>query len=938
MRSLSLFALIALVCCLATAQGQSFQIEDPANGNAVLPSITINVPAGTFMPQKPLLIVSTVAGDPDVPFTATLSPDFLPYFAVSPGSGVTTQQVLLLQATSSVLNRTYNGTLTISPSTGGTTQPLSIPLTINVGTGGGSQGALTVNTLQVNLNAQTGQPTPQQSVTVGSSTTQALTFNASPTTTSGGLWLQVQPTSGVTGQANNLLIIANSSGLATGTYQGTVTLTPTTAGVSQNPTTIGVTLTVSGQPTLTFTPTSLSFAHQINATVPGGQKVTFSSTNGTINYTLAANSNSTVPWLLIDRVSGTARPNQSDFLNVYILPSGLTAGQYQGTITVTAPGTSTPTQTIPVNLTVSTNPLLQIGAAPQDFNFQLGGTVPATQNVQIKSSSTALPYTVSVDANAAAWLSVTPAAGTTPGLLTVAVNPVNLSPNKYTGTVTITSPGAGNSPQTFEVVLNVSSSTLLTTQTSALTFNYQMSAGATPPPSQLISIGSTGAPLNYSVQTNAASCNGAWLNVVPTSGSTPATLTVSVNGSVGANIQCTGTIVVSSPGSNNLSIPVTLNTSTAPLLNISKNSISFTVAPGGSQNTQIALTSTDGTPLSFAAGASGTPAGWLFVSPNTGNTPSNLTVNAVAGTLTPGTYNGTITITSANLPAAVNIPVTMTIQSNAAASVDKASLSFTQPQGGTAPPAQTIQVSAANGATPVALIFSAQAAYQQGSGWLSINPSGGTTPGSLSVTANGAGLSQGTYNGSVVIQVQGANNTPVTVPVKLTIGPPQSITLSGTGLTNGTLSFNGEPGGTVPPASLTLTSAGGPINFSIGTTQTTCGGNFFSVAPIAGTTSSGTTSTATITVTPSLTGIQPGTNCTGTFTITAPNAADLTTTVNLAVANVPAPQINSVVNGASFVPGPGAPREIVSIIGTNLGRTTRVLFTPQIGKSSKAPL
>ena len=36
MRSFSLLALIALVCCLATAQGQSFQIEDPANGNAVL--------------------------------------------------------------------------------------------------------------------------------------------------------------------------------------------------------------------------------------------------------------------------------------------------------------------------------------------------------------------------------------------------------------------------------------------------------------------------------------------------------------------------------------------------------------------------------------------------------------------------------------------------------------------------------------------------------------------------------------------------------------------------------------------------------------------------------------------------------------------------------------------------------------------------------------
>ena len=177
----------------------------------------------------------------------------------------------------------------------------------------------------------------------------------------------------------------------------------------------------------------------------------------------------------------------------------------------------------------------------------------------------------------------------------------------------------------------------------------------------MIAIGSTGAALPYSVQTNATSCNGAWLTVAPTSGFTPATLTVSVHAvGVGVNVQCAGTIVVSSAGSNSLSIPVTLNTSNSPLLNISKNSVDFTVAPGGSQNTQIALTSTDGTALPFQAGATSSTSGWLFVSPNSGNTPTNLTVTAQAGTLTPGTtYNGTITITSTNLPSAVNIPVNL---------------------------------------------------------------------------------------------------------------------------------------------------------------------------------------------------------------------------------------------------------------------------------------
>src|SRR5206468_2673353 len=94
---------------------------------------------------------------------------------------------------------------------------------------------------------------------------------------------------------------------------------------------------------------------------------------------------------------------------------------------------------------------------------------------------------------------------------------------------------------------------------------------------------------------------------------------------------CTGTVTLTVPGSGNqpLVIPVTLNASATPLINVSVPAINVTALAGSTTITQqvVALTSTDfTTALAFNATASTFPPGltWLAVTPNSGSTPTNL--------------------------------------------------------------------------------------------------------------------------------------------------------------------------------------------------------------------------------------------------------------------------------------------------------------------------
>jgi hypothetical protein len=94
--------------------------------------------------------------------------------------------------------------------------------------------------------------------------------------------------------------------------------------------------------------------------------------------------------------------------------------------------------------------------------------------------------------------------------------------------------------------------------------------------------------------------------------------------------------------------------------------------------------------------------------------------------------------------------------------VNPASLNFTATAGGSNPANQTINITNTGGGT---LNFTAS----DDAPWLTVSPASGTAPSTLTASVNISGLAAGTYNGTITIGATGATNTPVNVPVTLTV-------------------------------------------------------------------------------------------------------------------------------------------------------------------------
>jgi hypothetical protein len=116
--------------------------------------------------------------------------------------------------------------------------------------------------------------------------------------------------------------------------------------------------------------------------------------------------------------------------------------------------------------------------------------------------------------------------------------------------------------------------------------------------------------------------------------------------------------------------------------------------------------------------------------------------------------------------------------------VSPSSFSFTATAGGANPAGQSLSISNTGGGTVNWTASSNQT-------WLSVSPTSGTAPSTATVSVNITGLAAGTYNGAITISATGATNTPLSVPVTLTVNP--------TGGCTGELIVNGGFETGIPP-------------------------------------------------------------------------------------------------------------------------------------------
>jgi uncharacterized protein (TIGR03437 family) len=628
---------------------------------------------------------------------------------------------------------------------------------------------------------------PAQSVTpVATSGTIPITIGVTYGTPAVSWIVVTPPTSGfATGAPFSVSV--NPTGLAPGTYTGIITVTGTGAG--NGPQQIPVNLIVANDAlinangcTAASAACSLSFAYQIGQAAPVAQNISLiSSTGASLAYTATAATASCGNWL---GLSGSAGVTNS-VLSVSVLnPTALTAATCTGTITIAATNPSTnvaaPNSPLVINVTlvVSSSALLLVSPTPVTFTVPVNGQ--ASQLVSVNSTSAASPLSYSVTfapASGGNWLSVNQSTGnSTPNnsLLITAFPGANLSAGTYTGSVIVTATGAGgaavaNSPVTIPVTLTVTAGALSVSPT---TLSFSQVAGGTSP-AQTVQVLSSGQALSYTaVAANTGSIN--WLSVTPASGTTNSSLSVTVDGSKLTPGLYSGQITVTASGPNGTPIagsPATVQVTlavTAGTISAAPTALTFTQAVGGSSPAQtVSVTATGATvPINFTVAATTATGGpWLTATPAGGNTPGSVQVSANAGSLALGQYTGTVTITAPTAGGSpISIPVTLNVVTPQTITVTPATLAFSFTLGTSAPlPPQPVQVATTGSAIPL----SVTATTKDGANWLSVTPTTGTTPATLSVAVTPQILTAGTYTGTVTIN--SPNATPATVSVTLTV-------------------------------------------------------------------------------------------------------------------------------------------------------------------------
>jgi len=198
------------------------------------------------------------------------------------------------------------------------------------------------------------------------------------------------------------------------------------------------------------------------------------------------------------------------------------------------------------------------------------------------------------------------------------------------------------------------------------TISVSVAAGASS--TQQISLTSPVAGLAWSTSTSAS-----WITLTPSSGTTPATISVAINTASlqpGAN---TATITISNPLASPAQETVSVSLTVAAVLSVTPATLNFPIQQGAaaqSQTLQIAGTAGATWQATATTSTGGT---WLSVSPASGQIPASLTVQANPGSLTVGTYQGSITISNPQAsPPQQSVSVNLTVTAAAPPSVPAA--------------------------------------------------------------------------------------------------------------------------------------------------------------------------------------------------------------------------------------------------------------------------
>lgn len=270
-------------------------------------------------------------------------------------------------------------------------------------------------------------------------------------------WLSVSPSTGSlgSGQSQALVVSVSPGALPGGAYDAPLTFSDPNS--SNSPQSVAVGLTVVPRPLIGLNPGDISFTTLENED-PEPQTLVISNPGGqTLNWAATL---SDVGWLGLSTASGALESGQSQSVTVWASSGERDPGVYEATITVSDPWAMNSPQIVPVTLTIEQGPLIGLSTSVLNFNVKEGSN-PSPQDLVVSNAGGGvLEWQASDDVP---WMQITPASGTLGtvggvGLaqnVTVGISASELDAATYQGTITVSDPGAENSPQTVQVTLIV---------------------------------------------------------------------------------------------------------------------------------------------------------------------------------------------------------------------------------------------------------------------------------------------------------------------------------------------------------------------------------------------------------------------------------------------------------------------------------------------------
>ena len=353
------------------------------------------------------------------------------WLTLSPASGTGNGSVTISPVSGSLSVGTHTGMITVNAPGA---QPVSVPVTFAV-TPAPVPPAIGVNTTSLSFNAQHGggnNPAPQTlhiSNTGGGTLTWTARDNAG--------WLTVSPASGTGNGTMTITPVLGS--LSPGTHTGMITLSAPGA----QPVSVPIIFAVTPAPaSITLSPSSLTYTGLSGGSDPANQSVTVTANS---NWTASVNA----PWLKLSTTAGSG--NGTIVASVDL--ENVSTKTNTATISVTSGST---TRTVGVTLTLSAGSLT-LSSNNLTFTATQGSADPAPKNLTVNSKGSWTATTTGT----APWLSLSQFSGLNNGTITTRVDTSKAKQGENQATITVTSGGITKTV-TITLTLNASSSSSAT--------------------------------------------------------------------------------------------------------------------------------------------------------------------------------------------------------------------------------------------------------------------------------------------------------------------------------------------------------------------------------------------------------------------------------------------------------------------------------------------